>query len=109
MSKLSLLKFLSSLLIIGTICFSTGCKHSPDSQEQEPTNPPNSTPTVNTPPENTTEYNISVDAVGCIYTLSKTKAIPGTVIEFTIIADTDNNYILSNDSIDSVKNCSQFL
>ena len=100
MSKLSLLKFLSSLLIIGTTCFSTGCKHSPDSQEQEQTNPPNSTPTVNTGhPENTTEYNISVDAVGCFYTLSKTKAVPGTVIEFTITADTDNNYVLRNDSI----------
>ena len=113
MSKLSLLKFLSSLLIIGTICFSTACKHSPDSQvqepttptstedstpadsqEQEPTTPPNSTPT-----ENTTEYNISVDAVGCFYTLSKTKAVSGTVITFTITADTENNFVLNNDSI----------
>ena len=100
MSKLSLLKFLSSLLIIGTICFSTGCKHSPDSQVQEPTTPPNSTPTENTdPPANTTEYNISVDTVGCFYTLSKTKAVPGTVITFTITADTENNFVLNNDSI----------
>lgn len=119
MCKISFIKFLSSLLIIGTICFSTACKHSPDSQvqepttptstedstpansqEQEPTTPPNSTPTENTDlPADTTEYNISVDAVGCTYTLSKTKAIPGTVIEFTITADTDNNYVLSNDSI----------
>ena len=119
MCKISFIKFLSSLLIIGTICFSTACKHSPDSQvqepttptsnedstpansqEQEPTTPPNSTPTENTDlPADTTEYNISVDAVGCIYTLSKTKAAPGTVITFTITADSGNNYVLSNDSI----------
>ena len=118
MCKVSLLKFLSSLLIIGTICFTTSCKYSPETQDQETTTPTTpetpvtpdkpDTPTIPTkpttpetpkdPPVTVTEYNISVDAIGCVYTLSANKAAAGTTITFEIYADVENYYVWGEQS-----------
>ena len=123
MCKVSLLKFLSSLLIIGTICFTTSCKYSPETQDQETTTPTTpetpvtpdkpDTPTIPTkpttpetpkdPPVTVTEYNISVDAIGCVYTLSANKAAAGTTITFEIYADVENYYVWGEQSYIYIK------
>ncbi|SFI80886.1 Methyl-accepting chemotaxis protein (MCP) signalling domain-containing protein [Treponema bryantii] len=123
MNRMSLLKFLSSLLIIGTICFSTSCKYSPETQNPENTNPtvpetpvtpytpetpttpiiPSSPETPEEPPATEIEYTIYIDAIGCISILSTTKAVAGTKITFDITADTENNYVWTEQSYIYVK------
>ena len=122
MNKKKLLKWLSLLLVIGTICFFTSCNHSPASEEPETINPsgtetqeepeipeipetpetpetPENPETPDNPPAEIVEYTISTEGTGCIFTVSENKAAAETIITFTVEGDASNYYLLDSESI----------